>query len=160
MDFGRVLGGPRKAKMWFSLRREANFDIFGSCNISWFLNTKKPRFWLRFGGQVGLQKRTCWLQEGKMSGQEEFFGHQKSALKPYRVFWRKGTFVLPRGGGSLRSRPPLAGLHYRPLRDLKPITKRISTLSDTPWARGPANFFQKMAFLGHRTPPISRASKS
>ena len=34
------MGSPGKANKRFSLKSGANFDIFGSCNISWLLNAK------------------------------------------------------------------------------------------------------------------------
>ena len=54
------LGGT---KMWFPLRRELNFHIFGYLKISYLLEPKKYRFWVRFGCQVEVPKRTCWPQE-------------------------------------------------------------------------------------------------
>ena len=57
---------PGKAKTGFSLESGINSDIFGCCNISWLLNSKNHRFGPRFGGQVGHQNRTCWLQEGRL----------------------------------------------------------------------------------------------
>ena len=77
IDFGTVSGGPGEAKIWFSLRSGYNFDIFGYSNISRLSNSQKHRFYVRFGGQVGVRKRTSWLPEPKISGLKLLFGGSK-----------------------------------------------------------------------------------
>ena len=66
IDFGMFFGGLGEAKTGFSLESGTDFDSFASCNISCLLDPESHRFWGCFGGQVGHQNRTCWLQEGKM----------------------------------------------------------------------------------------------
>ena len=63
IDFGTVWGGPGPLKIVFSYHSGNDFTIFGFLNIKSNLSHQKHRFWLRFGGHVGVQKRTCWLQE-------------------------------------------------------------------------------------------------
>ena len=63
IDFETFLGCPREVKIWFSLRRGSNFEVFASSNISYLLDSKKHRFWEVFGGQVRYRKCVRWLQE-------------------------------------------------------------------------------------------------
>ena len=77
IDFGTILGGPEEVKMWFSLRRGSNFEVFASSNISYLLESKKHRFWEVFGGQVGYRKYVRWLQEASWAEVTNFFGVPK-----------------------------------------------------------------------------------
>ena len=65
--------GPGEAKTGFSLESGTNFDIFTSCNISCLLNPENHRFWLRFGGQVGLVKRPRRRQEATREAEKLLF---------------------------------------------------------------------------------------
>ena len=87
IDFGTVLGGPGGCKMWFSLRRGSNFEVFASSNISYLLESKKHRFWEVFGSQVGYRKRVTWVQEASWAEVTNFFGgpkeHSQMSHKKY-----------------------------------------------------------------------------
>ena len=63
---GALLGGPKATKHWPAWVRK-HFGLFSAhLNISCLLGSKKYRFWVDFGSQVGHQNRTCWLQEGRL----------------------------------------------------------------------------------------------
>ena len=81
IDFGTVLGGPGEVKMWFSLRRGSNFEVFASSNISYLLESKKHRFLEVFGSQVGYRKRVTWVQEASWAEVTNFFGGPKRCQK-------------------------------------------------------------------------------
>ena len=86
VDFGRVLGAAGEAKTWFSLESGTNFHIFGYLKRRCFLDTKKHRFWLRFGLQVGLQNRSSWLQDGFVSNKIGKMRVPRRCQKNDRVF--------------------------------------------------------------------------
>ena len=77
IDFWRVLAPPGKDKMCAPLRREWNFEVFASSNISYLLESKKHRFWEVFGTQVGYRKRVTWVQEASWAEVTNFFGGPK-----------------------------------------------------------------------------------
>jgi len=81
IDFGTVLGGPEEAKIWFSLKRGSNFEVFASSNISYLLESKKHRFWTGFGDQVGYRKYVRWLQEASLGEVTNFLGRPKRCQK-------------------------------------------------------------------------------
>ena len=70
MNLLMVSGGVVEAKKGFSLERGYNFHIFSDLNISCHLDSQKCRFRLRFGGQVGVQKCTSWLQEASWADEK------------------------------------------------------------------------------------------
>ena len=80
-DFGTILGSPGEVKMWFSLRRGSNFEVFASCNISYLLESQKHGFWEVLGGQVGYQKCVRWLQEASWAEITKLFGGPKGCQK-------------------------------------------------------------------------------
>ena len=86
VDFGRVLGAAGEAKTRFSLESGTNFHIFGYLKRRCFLDTKKHRFWLRFGLQVGLQNRSSWLQDGFVSNKIGKMRVPRRCQKNDRVF--------------------------------------------------------------------------
>ena len=63
VDFGRILGTTREAKIVFSLKRESNFDIFGHLKLRCFLDPQKARFWLHLGGARGTGNGHVGLEE-------------------------------------------------------------------------------------------------
>ena len=73
IDFGRVLGAAGGAKTRFSLESGTNFHIFCNLKIRCLLDPQKPRFRLRFGSQVGLLNRPCWLQEAPGTPKDTIF---------------------------------------------------------------------------------------
>ena len=77
IDFDTILESPGEVKMWFSLRRGSNFEVFASSNISYLLESKKHRFWEVFGSQVGYRKRVTWVQEASWAEVTNFFGVPK-----------------------------------------------------------------------------------
>ena len=87
IDFETFLGCPREVKIWFSLRRGSNFEVFASSNISYLLESKKHRFWEVFGSQVGYRKRVTWVQEASWAEVTNFFGgpkeHSQMSHKKY-----------------------------------------------------------------------------
>ena len=67
IDFGRVLGAAGGAKTRLSLESGTIFHIFGYLKRRSLLDTKKHRFWLHFGRQVGLQNRSSQHQDDFVS---------------------------------------------------------------------------------------------
>ena len=86
VDFGKVLGAAGGAKTRFSLESGTNFHIFGYLKRRCLLDTKKHRFWLRFGLQVGLQNRSSWLQDGFVSNKIGKMRVPRRCQKNDRVF--------------------------------------------------------------------------
>ena len=110
VDFGRILGTTREAKIVFSPRRESNFDIFGYLKLRCFLDIQKHRFWLHFGWVRGTGNGHVGFQEASRSEVKLLF---KGFY--YVSFWRakKRRRARPRlhgernapgrpGGGSLK----------------------------------------------------------
>jgi len=81
IDFGTVLGGLGETKKRFSLESGYNFEIFSDLDISCLLDSQKPRFWLRSGGQVGVRKCTSWLQEASWADVQLVFEEPKMRSK-------------------------------------------------------------------------------
>ena len=63
IDFETVWGGAGPLKIVFSYNSGTDFTIFGLLNIKSNLSHQKHRFWLRFRGQLRVQKSTSCLQE-------------------------------------------------------------------------------------------------
>ena len=79
IDFRTVWGRPGPLKIVFSYHSGTIFTIFGLLNIKSNLSHQKPRFWLRFGGHVGVQKSRHQLQEASWARRTRFFGGSKRA---------------------------------------------------------------------------------
>ena len=107
IDFGTVWGGPGSLKIVFSYHSGTIFTIFGLLNIKSNLSHQKPRFWLRFGGHVGVEKLTSCLQEASWGRRKEFFrgpkkGRKKDEARPDGESARERpgeTRELRKGGG-------------------------------------------------------------
>ena len=54
INFWRILRCPGEAKTRFSLESGTNLSIFGNLNMGTLLDSRKPRFWVRFGCFLGL----------------------------------------------------------------------------------------------------------
>ena len=113
IDFDTILESPGEVKMWFSLRRGSNFEVFASSNISYLLESKKHRFWKVFGGQDGYRKCVRWLQEASWGEVTNFLGVPKVSSKMSRRKSAKKTKQQKkeisgnRGGGPLNQINPL-----------------------------------------------------
>ena len=79
IDFGTILGGPGQVKMWFSLRRGSNFEVFASSNISYLLESKKTSILGGFWGSSWVPKMCNMGPRGLLGRSNKlFWGSQRT----------------------------------------------------------------------------------
>ena len=74
IDFGSPPRAAGPLKIVFSYNSGTDFTIFGLLNIKSNLSHQKARFWLRFGGHVGVEKLTSCLQEASWGRKRKKIG--------------------------------------------------------------------------------------
>ena len=95
IDFGSPSRAAAPLKIVFSYHSGIDFIIFGLLNMKSNLSHQKHRFWLRFGGQLGVQNLQVASKRPLEAEEDKFLGIPRD-IKKTSIFLL--NFDLPDSG--------------------------------------------------------------